>query len=117
MNSFNITSLLIGFAKADYPFLIFALHLLRCLLRSRDYLKSQKSLLDFRRLFYILKDDDDPETVDLTLDCCLLLMDNSLFVKSINKIETLSILAQSMRSLNDYPILKKLGQTYGIIVT
>jgi len=36
-------------------------------------------------------------------------MDNSLFVKSVNKIETISILSQAMRNVNEFNILKKIG--------
>lgn len=45
MNSFNITNIILQNMQTDYPFLIFALHLLKALLSSRDYIKSQKSLL------------------------------------------------------------------------
>lgn len=86
MNSFNVTTILLNNLTHDYPFIIFALYLLKTMLQSRDYLKSQKSLLEFRKIFNILKKEEDEETVDLTLDCALILMQNVLFVRGLNKI-------------------------------
>lgn len=37
--------------------------------------------------------------MDLTLDCTLILLQNALFVKSLNKIETISILSQALRNV------------------
>lgn len=45
MNSFNITTVLLKNMTTDYPFVIYALELLKTLLQSRDYIKTQKSLL------------------------------------------------------------------------
>jgi len=45
MNSFNIATLLLSTLSNDYPFIIYALHLLKTLLQSKDFIKSQKSLL------------------------------------------------------------------------
>jgi hypothetical protein len=56
MNSFNIATILIKNITPDYPFLVYALHLLKALLDSRDFIKSQKSLLEFRKLYSIIKD-------------------------------------------------------------
>jgi hypothetical protein len=117
MNSFNITTILLKNITSDYPFLIYALHLLKYLLSSRDYVKSQKSLLEFKKIYNIIKEEEDEESINLTLDCALLLMDNSLYVKSLNKIEIISILNQAIRSLDDYHILKKVGEVYGILVS
>jgi hypothetical protein len=55
MNSFNIATMLIKNLLPDYPFLIYALHLLKALLQSRDFVKSQKSLLEFRKIYAIVK--------------------------------------------------------------
>ena len=33
-----------------------------------------------------MKESEDEETINLTMDCALILMDNSLYVKSLNKI-------------------------------
>jgi hypothetical protein len=99
MNSFNVTTILLNNLSSDYHFILYNLHLLKTLLQSRDYLKSQKSLLEFRKLFNLLRKEEDPETVDLTLDCALALMQNALFVKSLNKIETISIVSQALRNV------------------
>ena len=109
MNSFNVTSLILNNMSNDYPFIIYLLHLLKTLFKSRDYLKSQKSLLEFRKLFNLLRKEEDEETIDLTLDCALILLTNGLFVKSLNKIETISILSQALRNVEEYHILKKIG--------
>lgn len=45
MNSYNITTILLDNLNNKYPFLIHGLCLLKWLLQSRDYIKSQKSLL------------------------------------------------------------------------
>lgn len=55
MNSFNMATMLIKNLLPDYPFLIYALHLLKALLQSRDFVKSQKSLLEFRKIYAIVK--------------------------------------------------------------
>lgn len=52
----------------------------------------------------------------MTLDCALLLMDDLLFTKSLNKIEIISILSQALRNLSDYQILKKIGEVYAILL-
>jgi hypothetical protein len=117
MNSFNIATILIKNIAPDYPFLVYALHLFRALLQSRDFIKSQKSLLEFRKIYSIIKETEDEETINLTLDCALILMDNSLYVKSLNKIETISILNQSLRNHSDYHILKKIGEVYSILLS
>jgi hypothetical protein len=116
MNSFNVTEMLLNNLNKDYPFLIYALYLLRALLQSRDYLKSQKTLLEFRSIHPLLRDEDE-EAVDLVLDCCLILMDNSLYTKSVNKIELASILNQTLRNVDNYHLLKKLGQVYRHLLT
>lgn len=55
MNSFNVTTILLKNLTVDHPFLIFVLHLLKALLGSRDYVKSQKSMLEFRKIYNIIK--------------------------------------------------------------
>ena len=59
MMSFSITEFILNNLKADYSFIIFSLILLKTLLQSEDYIKVQKSIMEFRKLFNILKDDDD----------------------------------------------------------
>ena len=44
-------------------------------------------------------------------------MDNSLYVKSLNKIEIISILNQALRNQSDFHILKKIGEVYGILLS
>jgi len=44
-------------------------------------------------------------------------MQNTLFVKSLNKIETISIISQSLKNVGEYHILKKIGEVYTIIIT
>lgn len=56
MNSFNVATILIKNTTPDYPFLIYVLHLLKALLQSRDFVKSQKSLLEFRKIYAIVKE-------------------------------------------------------------
>lgn len=53
----------------------------------------------------------------MTLDCALNLMDNSLYVKSLNKIEIISILNQALRNHSDFHILKKIGEVYGMLLS
>ena len=115
MNTFNVTTILLKSLTADDPFLIFVLHLLKALLGSRDYVKSQKSMLEFRKIYSIIKEEDE-ETVNLALDCPLLLMDDVLFTKTLNKIEIISILGQALRNLEDYHTLKKIGEVYAILL-
>ena len=55
MNSFNVATLLLSSLNNDYPFIIYALHLMKTLLQSKDFIKSQKSLLEFRKIFGLLK--------------------------------------------------------------
>lgn len=117
MNSFNVATILIKNISTDYHFLIYALHLLKALLSSRDFIKSQKSLLEFRKIYSIIKEEEDEETINLTLDCALMLMNNSLYVKSLNKIEIISILSQAIRNHSDYHILKNIGEVYSILLS
>jgi hypothetical protein len=117
MNSYNVTTIVLDHINNEYPFIIYNLHLLKTLLHSKDYLKSQKSLLEFRKLYQLLKKEDDVETVDLTLDCALILMQNALFTKSLNKIEIISIISQALKNAEDYHILKKIGEIYTLVIT
>lgn len=59
MNSYNVTTVLLGNLTNNYTFLIHVLYLLKNLLQSRDYIKSQKTLLEFRKIFNLIKDDED----------------------------------------------------------
>ena len=85
MVSFNITEIMLNRLSPDYPFIIFLLTLMKTLLSSEDYLRTQKSLLDFRKLFDIIKGDDDEELVELSCDCILILLNSTVFIKSLNK--------------------------------
>ena len=44
-------------------------------------------------------------------------MQNSLFTKSLNKIEIVSILSQALKNLSEYHILKKIGEVYTHVIT
>lgn len=112
MNTFNVTTILLKNLHSEYPFLIYLLHYMKILLESTDYIRSQKSLLEFRKIYELLKDEDDEEVIDIALDCCLTLMQNSLFTKSLNKIEVISILSQLIRNVSEFKILKKIGTVY-----
>ena len=57
MISFNVTEVILNRLKPDYTFIIFLLELTKTLLKSEDYLRSQKSLLEWRRLFDLYKDE------------------------------------------------------------
>ena len=85
MNSFNVTTVVLTNLKPDYPFLGCVLKLMKALLESRDYLKAQKSLLEFRQIYPLIRVCSEPE-LDLVLECTLILMQNTLFVKSSHKI-------------------------------
>ena len=55
--------------------------------------------------------------MDLVLDCALILLQNALFVKSLNKIEIISILSQALRNIEEYHTLKKIGEIYTIVIS
>jgi hypothetical protein len=55
--------------------------------------------------------------LDLILDCTLTLMQNSLFVKSSQKIEMLGMVAQALKREDGYEVLKKLGEVYAILLS
>ena len=44
-------------------------------------------------------------------------MENSLFTKSLNKIETISIISQTIKNVADYHILKKIGEVYTLVIS
>lgn len=84
MQSFDINTLIFSNLSIDYSFIIFLLTLVRVLLEGNDYLRAQNSLLEYRKLFELLVQDDDDELMELILDSILLLMDkNTVFTKSI----------------------------------
>lgn len=119
MLSFNVNNIILDNMKNDYNFIIYVLTLFRTLLNSNDYLKSQKSFVEFRRLFDLLAAEDDEEMIDLVLECLLALIDkNSFFTKSINKISSISVLSQLLRSNQEnYAILKKAGKIYVCLIS
>lgn len=86
MNSFSITNLLVKNMNSNYTFIVLLLHLLKELLRNREFMKSQKSIMEFKQLFKILKEEEEEECADLALDCLLLLLENTSFIQSINKL-------------------------------
>lgn len=118
MLSFNLNNIILDNLKNEYNFIIYVLTLFRTLLNSNDYLKSQKSFVEFRRLFDLLASEDDEEMVDLVLECILALIDkNSFFTKSINKLASISVLSQLLRSNQEnYAILKKAGKIYVALI-
>ena len=61
-------------------------------------MKSQKSIVEFKQLFKILKEEEEEECADLALDCLILLLENTSFIQSINKLECISILGQAIRN-------------------
>ena len=118
MLSFNLNNIILDNLKNEYNFIIYVLTLFRTLLNSNDYLKSQKSFVEFRRLFDLLASEDDEEMIDLVLECLLALIDkNSFFTKSINKLASISVLSQLLRSNQEnYAILKKAGKIYVALI-
>lgn len=118
MLSFNLNNIILDNLKNEYNFIIYVLTLFRTLLNSNDYLKSQKSFVEFRRLFDLLASEDDEEMIDLVLECILALIDkNSFFTKSINKLASISVLSQLLRSNQEnYAILKKAGKIYVALI-
>lgn len=58
MNSFSITNLLVKNMNSSYQFILSLLHLLKELLRNREFMKAQKSIVEFKQLFKILKEEE-----------------------------------------------------------
>lgn len=57
--SFDINTLIFTNLNTDYTFIIFLVSLIKCLFEGNDYLRSQNSLLEYRKFFDILISDDD----------------------------------------------------------
>jgi hypothetical protein len=58
MNSFDLNTLILNNLNVNYHFIIYLLTLIKELLTGNDYLKLQSSVLEYRRLFELFKDDD-----------------------------------------------------------
>lgn len=58
MNSFDLNTLIFNNLNVNYHFIIYLLTLIKELLTGNDYLKLQSSVLEYRRLFELFKDDD-----------------------------------------------------------
>ncbi len=56
MISFNLTEIILKNLTFKYQFIVFLLELLKNLLQSDDFMRAQKSFLEFRKLVYLLKD-------------------------------------------------------------
>ena len=69
MISFNLTEIILKNLTSKYQFIVFLLELLKNLLQSDDFMRAQKSFLEFRKLVYLLKDESDEEVILLALDC------------------------------------------------
>lgn len=59
LNSLNLTTSLLTNLHAGYPFLPYVLRLLTHLLRSGEYLRSLKSLLEFRKVVEVVGESED----------------------------------------------------------
>ena len=69
MISFNLTELILKNLSSKYQFIVFLLELLKNLLQSDDFMRAQKSFLEFRKLVYLLKDESDEDVIVLGLEC------------------------------------------------
>jgi hypothetical protein len=69
MISFNLTEIILKNLTFKYQFIVFLLELLKNLLQSDDFMRAQKSFLEFRKLVYLLKDESDEEVILLALEC------------------------------------------------
>ena len=100
-----------------YQFIVFLLELLKNLLHSDDFMRAQKTFLDYRKLTVLMKDDTDEDVLVLALECLEILIQNSsTFIKSLNKIETVSILNGLVKSYNNTRLLKKVSSGYGLVI-
>jgi hypothetical protein len=87
MISFNLTEMILKNINSKYQFIVYLLELLKNLLQSDDFMRAQKSFLDFRKLTILLREDSDEEVIILALECLEKLINNSgAFIKSLNKI-------------------------------
>ena len=59
MISFNLTEMILKNLSSKYQFIVYLLDLLKNLLQSDDFMRAQKSFLDFRKLTLLLRDDSD----------------------------------------------------------
>lgn len=59
MLSFDLNTLIYTNLNSDYHFIIYLLMLVRELLKGNDYLRTQNSVLEYRKLFDILAKDED----------------------------------------------------------
>ena len=118
MMSFNVNNIILDNLKTEYSFIIYVLTLFRTLLNSNDYIRSQKSFTEYKKLFDLLAADDDEELIDLTLETLLILIEkNSFFTKNVNKLSSISVLSQLIRNQDSYPVLKKVGKVYTALVS
>lgn len=102
MMSFDLNNLIFGNLNATYNFIIYLLMLIRQLLKSNEYLKTLNSVLEYRKLFELVSQDDDEQVLEISLECILILMEkNTIFTKSLEKIKSISILSQILRRSND----------------
>lgn len=120
--SYDVNTIIFNNLTADSTFVIFNVTLLKNLLEGEDYIKLQKSVIEFKKLFDIINDDDDETLVELVLDCIELLMQKSVggFVKPLDKMKSLSILSKMLKKNHEettYNILKKVGGIYANLVT
>ena len=80
-------------------------------------MRAQKTFLDYRKLTVLMKDDTDEDVLVLALECLEILIQNSsTFIKSLNKIETVSILNGLVKSYNNTRLLKKVSSVYGLVI-
>lgn len=68
MLSFNLNEIILKNMKQNYTFIVFLLYLLKTLLKSEDFMRSQKSLLEYRRIFDLFKPDEDEDVLNYILD-------------------------------------------------
>lgn len=69
MVSYNLPEIILKNLHIKYTFVVYVLELLKCLLQSEDFLRTQKSFLEYRKLVLLLKETDDEEVVMLALEC------------------------------------------------
>lgn len=116
MVSFNVTEIILKNLNEKYGFLELLLELLVCLLRSEEFLKTNKSFLEFRRLVGLLREGNEEEVVLMAIECLEILINSSgAFVKSINKIECVNAMNSLIKAFTDSKLLKKVSSLYGLI--
>jgi len=59
MMSYDLNTLIYSNLNSEYNFIIFLLTLVKYLLLGNDYLKSQNTVLEYRKIFDLLAADDD----------------------------------------------------------